>query len=35
MNTCDYCGGVLIEIDGELICLHCDEINDLEEVGAI
>ena len=30
MNTCDYCGGVLIEIGGELVCLRCTDFEDEE-----
>jgi len=27
---CDYCGGVLIEIGGELVCINCFDLDELE-----
>lgn len=35
MNTCDYCGSVLIEVGGLLVCINCGDIEDEKTPGRI
>jgi len=35
LNTCDYCGSVLIEVGGLLVCINCGDIEDEKTPGRI
>jgi len=35
LNICDYCGSVLIEVGGELVCINCGDIDEMEKTPKI